>query len=379
MSDLPAACRTRLAEARALLERLAAIESPSTDKAAVDRCSAHVETTFRELGFPTRRISTTAAGDQLIADWPGREAGAGRILTLMHLDTVWSLSTLARMPIREENRRLYGPGTYDMKASVAITWLAARALLDLGRTPHRSIRLLFTSDEEIGSEASVELIRAEARQSDLALIMEPALPGGEIKTARKGVGDFKVIAYGRASHAGGNHERGVNAIAELAHHVLALQRLTDYARGTTVNVGVIQGGTRGNVVPDRAEMQVDFRVASMAEAERIAAAFHALKPMLPEARLEVSGGLNRPPMERNATMIAAFEQAKRIAAGIGLDLKEGSTGGGSDGNFTAALGVPTLDGLGAVGDGAHALHEHIVIESLAERAALLAALWMGWE
>jgi glutamate carboxypeptidase len=239
--------------------------------------------------------------------------------------------------------------------------------------------VLFTSDEEIGSNASVELIRSEARHSDLVLVMEPALPGGEIKTARKGVGDFKVIAHGRSSHAGGNHERGVNAIQELAHHILTLQQLTNYALGTTVNVGVIRGGTRSNVVPDRAEMAVDFRVGTMAEAERITAAFQALRPVQPEAHLEVIGGLNRPPMERSATMIATFEKARRIASTIGLDLKEGSTGGGSDGNFTAALGIPTLDGLGALGDGAHALHEHVVIDSLAERAALLAALWTEWD
>jgi len=324
-------------------------------------------------------VPAAAAGDQAIADWPGLDAGAGRILLLLHLDTVWPIGTLDRMPIREENGRLYGPGVYDMKASVAIGWLAVHALRDLGQTPRRPIRFLFTGDEEIGSDAAVELIRTEARQSAVVLVMEPALPGGEVKTSRKGVGDFKVIAHGRSSHAGGNHEKGLNAIEELAHHILTLQRLTDYERGTTVNVGVIHGGTRSNVVPERAEIEVDFRVATMAEAERIAQVLQSLKPVLPGARLEVTGGLNRPPMERNATMIATFEKARRIAAGLGIDLQEGSTGGGSDGNFTAALGVPTLDGLGALGDGAHALHEHVVIDSIAQRAALLAALWREWE
>jgi glutamate carboxypeptidase len=379
MTDLPAACRARLPEALTLLRQLVAIESPSTDKDAVDRCVTFVEAAFRDLGLVTRRLPVAAAGDQLTADWPGGDPQASRTLVLFHLDTVWPLGTLERMPIREENGRLYGPGVYDMKASVAIAWLATRALLDLRQTPRRSIRLLFTSDEELGSDASVDLIRSEASRSDLALVMEMALPNGELKTARKGVGDFKVIAHGRSSHAGGNHERGVNAIEELAHQVLALQKLTDYARGTTINVGVIGGGSRSNVVPDRAEMTVDFRVATMAEADRVAQAFHALRPALPGARLEVAGGLNRPPMERNATMIATFEKARRIAARIGLELAEGSTGGGSDGNFTAALGVPTLDGLGAQGDGAHARHEHAVIDSLAGRAALLAALWSQWE
>ena len=379
MTSLPGACRAHLPEALALLKQLVAIESPSTDKDAVDRCVDFVEAAFRDLGLATHRLPVAAAGDQLTADWPGGDPQAGRTLVLLHLDTVWPLGTLERMPIREEGGRLHGPGAYDMKASVAIAWLASRAMLDLRQTPRRSVRLLFTSDEELGSDASVELIRSEARRSDLALVMEMALPNGELKTARKGVGDFKVVAHGRSSHAGGNHERGVNAIEELARQVLALQKLTDYARGTTINVGVIGGGSRSNVVPDRAEMTVDFRVATMAEADRITQAFHALRPALPGARIEVSGGLNRPPMERNATMVATFEKARRIAAGIGLQLEEGSTGGGSDGNFTAALGVPTLDGLGAQGDGAHALHEHVVIDSLAQRAALLAALWTEWD
>ena len=377
MAELRTACRERLAEALSLLEHIVALESPSTDKAAVDRCSKFVERMFRELGLTTQRTTCATAGDLLTAEWSGHRPE--RILGLIHLDTVWPIGALERMPIREENGRLYGPGVYDMKASVAIAWLAIRALLDLGQQPQHSLRLLFTGDEEMGSDASLDLIRAEARQSRLVLVMEPALPGGELKTSRKGVGDFKVTAHGRSSHAGGNHDRGVNAIAELAHHVLALQRLTDYKRGTTVNVGVIRGGTRSNVVPDWAEMEVDFRVETLGEAERIAAAFQALRPIHPEVRLDVGGGLNRPPMERDATMIATFEKVKRIAAGLGMELKEGSTGGGSDGNFTAALGAPTLDGLGAIGDGAHALHEHIVVDSLTERAALLAAIWTQWE
>jgi len=379
MNDLLAACTRRLPDALALLKQLVALESPSTDKAAVDRCLAFTEAKFRELGLATQRIPSATAGDQLIADWPGGDGRSGRVLALLHLDTVWPIGTLERMPIREENSRLYGPGAYDMKGSVAIAWQAIGALRDSGRAPRRRLRLLFTSDEEIGSNASVDLIRAEAIQSDLVLVMEPALPNGELKTARKGVGGFKIVAHGRSSHAGGNHDKGVNAIEELAHQVLALQKLTDYERGTTINVGVIAGGTRSNVVPDRAEIDVDFRAASITEAERVERAFRSLRPALPEARLEVSGGLNRPPMERDATMIATFEKARRIGAAIGLELKEGSTGGGSDGSFTAALGIPTLDGLGPLGDGAHALHEHVVVESLAQRAALLAALWTHWE
>ena len=378
MTDLLAAGRSRLPEALTLLRHILALESPSTDKSAVDRCADFVASTFGQAGLQVDRIPTAAAGDHILAAWPGVGPPRGRILVLLHLDTVWPIGTLSRMPVREEQGWLYGPGVYDMKASVAIAWLAIRALAAADRPARRPIRLLFTSDEEVGSQTSVDLITAEARHSDLVLVLEPALPDGELKTSRKGVGAFRIVAHGRSSHAGGNHERGVNAIEELAHHVTRLQSLTDYARGTTVNVGVISGGTRSNVVPERAEMQVDFRVETLAEAERIGRTVQSLRPVLPDARLEVSGGLNRPPMERDATMVATFEKARRIAEGAGLNLKEGSTGGGSDGNFTAALGVPTLDGLGAQGDGAHALHEHILIDSIAQRAALLAALWSEW-
>ena len=378
MSNLVSIARHNLKDAVSLLRELIALESPSTDKAAVDKCASFVEKTFRQLGLEIQRIPSATSGDHLIVEWPGSDVSAGRILALFHLDTVWSLGALERMPIRQENGRLYGPGSYDMKASVATAWLAIQVLRQSEQSPRRPIRFLLTSDEEIGSESSVDLIRAEALHSELVLVMEPALPNGRIKTSRKGVGGYKVVAHGRSSHAGGNHDKGVNAIEELAHQVLALQRLTDYERGTTVNVGVIRGGSRSNVVPDWAEMDVDFRVASMAEAERISQALTSLEPALQDARLEVTGGLNRPPMERNAVMVATFDKARRIAASIGMELKEGSTGGGSDGNFTAALGIPTLDGLGPVGDGAHALHEHVLIDSIAERAALHAALWTQW-
>jgi glutamate carboxypeptidase len=239
--------------------------------------------------------------------------------------------------------------------------------------------MLFTSDEEVGSVTSRALIEAEARRSCLTVVLEPALANGQLKTFRKGVGDFSIVAYGRAAHAGGDHARGINAIEELAYHIPALQKLTDYEAGTTINVGVIKGGSASNVVPERAEMEVDFRVSRAAEVEQVVAAIQGLRPVLAGARLEIGGGLNRPPMERNAAMVRTFEQARRLAAGIGLTLEEGSTGGASDGNFTAALGTPTLDGMGAVGDGAHAAHEHVIVDSLADRAALLATILTQWE
>jgi glutamate carboxypeptidase len=266
-----------------------------------------------------------------------------------------------------------------MKAGTAILLTALKVLKGTGLSPRHPVRLLFTSDEEVGSITSRDLIETEAQRSCLTVVLEPALAGGQLKTFRKGVGDFTVVAHGRAAHAGGDHQKGVNAIEELAYHIPALQKLTDYESGTTVNVGTIKGGSASNVVPERAEMEVDFRISQMAEIDRVTAAVQGLQPVLAGARLEIDGGLNRPPMEHNMMMVKTFEQARRLAAGIGLTLEEGSTGGGSDGNFTAALGTPTLDGMGAIGDGAHAAHEHVIISSLADRAALLATILTQWE
>ena len=375
MTDLRAACADLLPHTLAFLKQLCAIESPSTDPAAVAAASAFTADQFRALGVDFQ----PTAGPHLAGNWPGGAAAeAGYILTLCHLDTVWPLGTLATMPLREAGGRLHGPGTYDMKGGVAILWTALRALQDAGQTPARPLRLLFTADEEIGSPTSRTLIEAAARPAALVLVLEPAMAGGQLKTFRKGVGEFHIVAHGRAAHAGVDHQQGVNAIEELAHHILRLQALTDYTQGTTLNVGVISGGTADNVVPERAEMSVDFRVSRMSEVDRVVPIITGLQPVLPGARLEITGGLNRPPMERTATMAATFERVRRLGQSIGLELEEGATGGASDGNFTAALGVPTLDGLGPRGDGAHAAHEHVIIDSLPERAALLATILTQW-
>ncbi len=361
----------------ALLRELVARESPTTEKEAVDRLGEFVADRLRELGADVERIPQESVGDHWIATWGDREAST-QILTLCHLDTVWPLGTLARMPIREADGRLYGPGAFDMKGGIAILLGALRGLLAMNiRPPHR-IRMLFTSDEETGSETSRPLIEGEARRSHLVLCLEPGLPDGSLKTFRKGVADFTVIAHGRSAHAGVDPQRGVNAIEELAYQIMRLRGLADPRRGTTVAVGVIRGGIRPNVVPDYAEMVVDVRVATRAEMDRIERAFRNLRPVLDGARLEVRGGFNRPPMERDARMVATFERARAIAAELGLALTEGGTGGGSDANFTAALGVPTLDGLGAIGNGAHALDEHVRVDSLPQRAALVAALLARW-
>jgi glutamate carboxypeptidase len=378
MPDLPARCVAELPATLALLKDLAALESPSLDKAAVDACSAYVARRLRELGAEVALVPQTTAGDHLTAFWAGTDRSS-QFLTLCHLDTVWPKGTLADMPLREAGGKLFGPGVYDMKAGTAILLTALKVLKAASLLPRHPVRMLFTSDEEVGSVTSRALIEAEARLSALTIVLEPALAGGQIKTFRKGVGDFTIVAHGRAAHAGGDHQQGVNAIEELAYHIPALQRLTDYESGTTVNVGTISGGSASNVVPERAEIEVDFRISQLAEIDRLAAVVQGLQPVLAGARLEISGGLNRPPMEHNAIMVKTFEQARQLAAGIGLALEEGSTGGGSDGNFTTALGTPTLDGMGAVGDGAHAAHEHVIISSLADRAALLAAILTRWE
>lgn len=378
MTDILTACQTALPDAVDLLKRLCALESPSGDKAAVDACAAFVAEQLRSLGATVRVIPQMTAGDQLVADWSGGATGSGQFLTLCHLDTVWPLGTLATMPLREAAGKLYGPGTYDMKAGTVIALTAIRALQATGLRPKHPIRLIFTTDEEVGSTTSRDLIETEARRSTLALVLEPAMIGGQLKTFRKGVGEFKIVAQGRSAHAGVDHPKGLNAIAELAHQIIKLQAMTDYEQGTTLNVGVISGGTASNVVPERAEMDVDFRVSKMSEADRLLPTILNLKPTIPGMQLSIAGELNRPPMERTPLMVATFEQAKRLGESIGLKLEEGATGGGSDGNFTAALGTPTLDGIGARGDGAHAIHEHIIIESLAERAALLATIFTQW-
>jgi glutamate carboxypeptidase len=378
MPDLRDLCSQALPETVDFLKQLAAIESPSQDKAAVDACVAFVAEQLRALGAEVTRVPQTTVGNQLQALWPGMDHST-QFLTLCHLDTVWPIGTLTGMPLREENGRLFGPGVYDMKAGTAILLTALSVLHETGLPPRHPVRMLFTGDEEIGSLTSRALIEAEARRSLLTVVLEPALASGQIKTFRKGVGDFTVVAHGRAAHAGGDHQKGINAIEELAYHIPALQKMTDYTTGTTINVGTIKGGSASNVVPERAEMEVDFRISQMAEIDRVVTAIQRLQPVLNGARLEINGGLNRPPMEHNTTMAITFERARRLASSIGLILEEGSTGGGSDGNFTAGLGIPTLDGMGAVGDGAHATHEHVVIASLAERAALLATILTHWE
>ncbi len=328
---------------------------------------------MRSLGISVEVFPKGQGGDHLLARFPG-PAGRRPALVLGHYDTVWPMGTLKRLPFRVDGDRAFGPGIYDMKAGLAILLYVLEKVVSLTTIP-RPIWALITSDEEIGSPTSRRLIEEAARQCAYVLVLEPPLADGGLKTARKGVGRFQIAIEGKAAHAGVAPEHGRSAIVELAHQILRIQDLQDPAAGTTLNVGVIRGGTTPNVVPATASAEIDARVASQAEADRITRAIHSLIPVTPGIdMILVSGGFNRPPMERSPAIAALFEQARRIGRELGLELSEGSTGGGSDGNFTAALGVPTLDGLGVRGGGAHADDEHILIDSLPERAALLAAL-----
>lgn len=360
------------------LKQMAAFESPTTGKAAVDRLGKWLRERLNEAGAEVEIHVRETHGDITLARWNADSDGRP-ILILGHIDTVWDEGTLDKMPLREEDGKLYGPGVYDMKGGITLALQAIIELQKLKQLPDRPIRMLLTTDEETGSNVSRDLIQDTARDCMLVLVMEPALPDGSVKTGRKSTGTFYLTARGVSSHAGGAHEEGVNAIVEIAHQIAKVSAWTDYAIGTTTSAGLIQGGTRSNVIPDECRAVVDSRVMTVAEQERVTQAFHSLEPVLPGATLEVSGGFDRPPMERNEQMLATFEQAKAIAADIGLSIHEGQTGGGSDGNFTAGMGIATLDGMGPVGAGAHALHEHVVIEDLARRAALVAAILKGWD
>lgn len=297
-----------------------------------------------------------------------------QLLIVGHLDTVWPMGTLAQRPFRIEQDRAYGPGIFDMKSGVSIATFAMRALKELGHKTKRPVTFLMTCDEETGSIFSRDIIEEEGRRSRAALVLEPPIPGGIVKTGRKGVGEFELIIRGRPAHAGNDPRAGVSAITELAHKILAINSLIDYERGTTLNVGVVRGGVLSNVVAAEARASIDMRFQSVEEGQRIEEAMQALRPVLDDARIEVRGGINRPPLVRTDEVGLLFDHAKGVAAEIGLDLQEGSVGGGSDGNFIAALGVPVLDGLGVDGAGAHAEHEHIIISDIPRRAALVARL-----
>ncbi len=361
-----------------MLRHYIAVESPSTDKAAVDKMGLAVADELRSLGAAVEVDDQMSTGDHIIGRFGGGAGDQKAIVIMCHLDTVHDIGAVKANPIRIENGKLFGPGAVDMKGSLAQVLAALRALIENGKMPARPIITLFTSDEEVGSNSSRALIESLGAQAGLVLCMEPALQDGSLKTWRKGIGGYNIVIRGRSTHAGADHENGVNAIEEMARQVLALQRLTDYANGTTVNVGVIRGGTRSNVVPAECLIEVDLRVMTPADADAVCRAIESLRPVNARASLTITGGMNRPPMPRTELIAVTFATARRIAAELGLTIGEGGTGGGSDANFVAPLGVPVLDGLGPLGNGAHSEREHLVIKSLPERTALLAGILSEW-
>jgi len=387
MDRIAAFCRKQRDWLLDTIETLARLESPSDDKAAVDRCGAALAARLEAIGGRVTRLPQTRRGDHLRAEFStsipaggdgGHQEGrrSAQILLLGHFDTVWPVGTLERMPLMRANGRLHGPGVFDMKAGIAIAMLATRALLETGAPLARRIVMLWTTDEEVGSGTSRAAIEDEARRSDAVLVLEPSLPGGALKTSRKGCGEYELIVHGVAAHAGIDPSKGASAIHELARQIVRIEQLQELDRGVSVNVGRVSGGTRTNVIAEEARAVIDVRAPAAADAARIDAALRAVTPVDRRTTLSVTGGIDRPPLERTDKVVGLYRQAQAVAAGLGMRLDEGATGGGSDGNFTAALGVKTLDGLGAVGDGAHALHEHVDIESLTDRAALVAGLMM---
>jgi glutamate carboxypeptidase len=372
MNDLVAHCQKLLPHGLTFLEQMVSMESPSFDKALVDKFARFVAPHFSDIGGAVEYFVAERFGDHVLARFAGKSQN--RVLLLGHTDTVWSEGEVEKRPFKIEGGRALGPGVFDMKAGILLMWLALRALREVRGGLSNSVTVLLTSDEEVGSNSSRALIETEASQCLAVFVLEPSLPGGALKTSRKGVGRFTVKAIGKSAHAGIAPLKGINAIEEISRQIIKLQGMTDTSAGTSVTVGVVQGGTRSNVVPAEAAAEIDVRISSIEEAERVTKLIQGLTPHLAGARIEVRGRVNRPPMERTSDIVRLFEAARKVAAGIGIDLKEGSTGGASDGNFTAALGIPTLDGLGAIGDGAHAVEEWIDIDSLPQRAALLAEL-----
>lgn len=374
MRALLAGARRKEADLLRLLEKLVRSESPSDDKAAVDACGALVVEHARGLGGRAKIHRQRVFGNVLEIRFGrrGRKEGSRPILLLGHLDTVWPLGTLKLMPCRIGEGRLWGPGALDMKAGVVMALTAVEMLREASLL-NREIILLLNSDEEVGSPVSRPITERLAGECEAVFVLEPA-QGLAYKTARKGTGNWRIQVNGIAAHAGVDFEKGASAIRELARVVDTVSGWTDLKRGLTVSVGLIGGGSKTNVIPAEAWAEVDGRIARLADGQRIEKKFASLQPADKRCSLAVSGGINRPPMERTRGTVALFQKARALAAELGFSLDEAATGGASDGNFTSAIGVPTLDGMGAVGEGAHARHESILLEHLAPRTALLAGM-----
>jgi glutamate carboxypeptidase len=367
--------QTRHAEIISLIRQFVECESPSDAPAAVDRFVDLVADTVSPFAA-VKTVRGRQFGKLLVAKMhlPGRRK-SGQILALGHSDTVWPVGTLRSMPFRQADGRLWGPGTLDMKSGIAFFCFAVHALRDLDIPSPSHVLLQLNSDEEVGSPSSRALTERNAARSKAVLVLEPGTGlDGKVKTARKGVGAFTVKVRGRAAHAGVDFAAGASAVLELARQLARIAGFTDLARGITVNPGVISGGSRSNVVAAEAMAEIDLRVPRLRDAPRLEKKFRSLRSIDKRCTVTVEGGLNRPPLERSAGVVRLFRAARKLACELGVDLEESSTGGGSDGNFTGALGIPTLDGIGAVGEGAHAPHESILVDRIADRTALIAKL-----
>jgi glutamate carboxypeptidase len=373
-SPLLAALHRRRGKMVRVLRELVELESPSFNKPAVDSLGQSLAEICAGIGARVQFHLARDFGNHLQADFAS-DNRAQPVLLLGHMDTVWDVGTIKKMPVREKNGRLFGPGVYDMKAGIAQMIFAVDALRELRGAVPRPVTILLVSDEEVKSASSRAILTKLARQSAAVFVLEPSAGlKGALKTARKGVGEYKVKITGRPSHAGLDPQNGHSAIIELARQIERIAAFTDMKRGITVNPGIIRGGTRTNVVAAEAEVEVDARIARLPDASRLDRKFRGLRPFDKVCRLQISGGINRPPLERTPAVVGLFRKAQAVARELGFEVDEASVGGGSDGNFTAALGIPTLDGLGAVGEGAHALNESVVISEIPRRTALLARM-----
>lgn len=363
-----------------LLTTLVNFETPTLDKAHVDRMGAFMHEQFTALGASSvTRIPLSAVGDMLLAKW-NENAPGKPILFLIHIDTVWGIGTLAERPVRiDDDGRLFGPGAIDMKGGITVVLSALRGLQARGEMPDRPVWVLMTTDEEVGSVHSKAHIEQYASQAGLVLVMEPATQEEALKTFRKGIATYRMEIEGLPSHAGNAPEKGINAIIEFAQQALKLKDMSDLARGTSVSVTMVEGGSATNVIPAHVTAYIDTRVATMQAFHEIAEAMACLTPFMPGAKINVVQTNGHSPMERDATMQRTFAQCEAIGKRYGLTVYEGMSGGASDGNTVAALGIPVLDGLGPQGDGLHALHEHVVINSMPRRATLLAAMLKDWQ
>jgi glutamate carboxypeptidase len=373
VKDLLQETERLLPEGLQLLERLVNLESPSFDQALVNKLGDCISDEFAALGGSVERLREPDRGDHLAIRF-GDHGGGKPIMLLGHLDTVWPAGGLEKRAFTVDGDVASGPGVFDMKAGIAMMWMALRSLLTLRGSLPAPVTLLLTSNEEVGSPNVRELVPRLARDAKAVLVLEPSLPNGVLKTERNGMGRFVVRAIGKSTHSGVNPHEGVNAVEEIAHQVLRLQELGDPENGTTVTVTMAQGGTRPNMVPAECFVQTDCRVPTREEAERVTKAIRSLAPVLPGSKIEVEGEFRRLPLEPTPQNVHLFETAKLVGAEMGREITGGRTGGASDGNLTSAAGIPTLDGLGPVGLGAHQLDEHIQISSLPWRSALVAGL-----